>query len=240
LPLEFNTPSQFTTPYEGIRILRVPLGTLTFTSSFIKDALLEDARHVDLLPKMGDVQVAFGILTCYFVQHSSYFLQCTPPSSIFTESLISFDYSLLQVFGRLLGLGSFDSPKGLLVHKQTSLLITLNGVKFISTSTIALVAYLGSWVLVVLVITIRFMVDQHPFLLEALTWINNNTFPFQQHLKATCDVQPSPACACLPPFEQLIGQQMVQLQNSISKHLHHHTLSNMFCDGISEAHSHPI
>jgi hypothetical protein len=31
------------------------------------------------------------------------------------------------------------------------------------------------------------MVDQHPFLFEALARVNNNTFPFQ-HLKATCDL----------------------------------------------------
>jgi len=36
-------------------------------------------------------------------------------------------------------------------------------------------------------------------------------------------------------FEQLIGQQMVQLQNSISECLHHHTLSNIFSNGISKA-----
>jgi len=55
LPLDFNTPSQFTTPSKGIRILGFPLSTLTFTSSLIKDALQEDVQHVDLLPKMGDV-----------------------------------------------------------------------------------------------------------------------------------------------------------------------------------------
>jgi hypothetical protein len=38
----FNTPSQFTTPSKGIKVLKVPLGTSSFTSSFIKDALLED------------------------------------------------------------------------------------------------------------------------------------------------------------------------------------------------------
>jgi hypothetical protein len=42
LPPDFNTPFQFTTPFEGIRILRVPLGTITFTSSFIKKTLQED------------------------------------------------------------------------------------------------------------------------------------------------------------------------------------------------------
>jgi len=37
-------------------------------------------------------------------------------------------------------------------------------------------------------------------------------------------------------FEQLIGQQMVQLQDSILKRLHHHTLSNILSNGISKAH----
>ncbi len=33
----------------------IQLGTSLFASFFIKDALLENVRHVDLLPKMGDV-----------------------------------------------------------------------------------------------------------------------------------------------------------------------------------------
>jgi hypothetical protein len=73
------------------------------------------------------------------------------------------------VFGRLLGLGSFDSLKGPLVHKQTSFPITFGGVGLISTFTIAPTTYLGYWALVTLVIVVRFMVDQHPFFLEALT-----------------------------------------------------------------------
>jgi hypothetical protein len=80
------------------------------------------------------------------------------------------------------------------------------------------------------------MVDQRIFLLEVLARVDNNTFHFQQHLKATCDLLPPPTHACFPPFEQLIGQQMVQLQHSILKHLHHHTLFSMFSDVIFEAH----
>jgi hypothetical protein len=49
------------------------------------------------------------------------------------------------------------------------------------------------------------MVDQHPFLLEALIQIDNNTFLFQQHFKATCDLLPL-ARTCFSPFEQLIMQ----------------------------------
>ncbi len=107
------------------------------------------------------------------------------------------------MFGCLLGLRSFDSPKGFLVHKQTSLLITFGGVGLILTSTIAPTTYLESWAFVDSIRTIMLMVDQHPFLLKTLAQVNNNTFPFQQHLKVACYLLP-PLLVCFPPFEQLI------------------------------------
>jgi hypothetical protein len=68
-----------------------------------------------------------------------------------------------------LGPRSFDSPERPLVGKQASLPITFGGVGLISTSTITITTYLGSWALVASVIFSKFMVDQCPFLLEALT-----------------------------------------------------------------------
>jgi hypothetical protein len=171
----YNTRSQFTTPSKGIKVLVVLLGTSTLTSSFIKDALLKDVQHVDLLPRMGDVQVAFGILTHYFVQRPSYPLRCILPSSTYIESIISFDFSFLQNFGHLLGPRSFDSPKGPLVCKQVSFLIIFGGIKLLSIVTIAPTTYLRSWALVTAMITIRFIIDQYPFLLEALAHVDNNT-----------------------------------------------------------------
>ncbi len=50
-----------------------------------------------------------------------------------------------------------------------------------------------------------------------------------------CDLLPPLACACFPPFKQLVSQQMVQFQDSISKHLHHHTFSNMLFNKTFEA-----
>jgi hypothetical protein len=50
------------------------LGTLIFTSSFIKDALQEDVQHVGLLLRMGDVHMASGIITRCFVQPPLYIL----------------------------------------------------------------------------------------------------------------------------------------------------------------------
>jgi hypothetical protein len=138
------------------------------------------------------------------------------------------------MFRCLLGLESFDDPKGPLAHKQASLPITFNGIGLILMTIIAL-AYLRSWALVTTIITVSLMVDQCPFLFEALTWGDNNTIPFQQHLKAACDFLPPLAYTCLLSFEQLIRQQMVRLQNSISKCLHYHIFSDMLFNEIFEA-----
>ncbi len=137
----FDTPSQFSTPLEGIKVLGVPLGTSSFKSSFIKDTLLEDIQHVDILFRLGDVQIAFGILTHCYAEQPSYLLHCTPPSPTFINSLVSFDSSHFRMFGCLLAPRSFDSPKALLAHKQVSLPITLGGIGFIPTSTIAPTTY---------------------------------------------------------------------------------------------------
>jgi len=187
---------------------------------------------MDLFCRMGDVQVAFGILTHCFVQWPSYLLRCTPPFSTFIKYFTSFYSSFFQVFGCFLGPWSFDNPKGLLTHKQGILLITFGGIGFIPTATIGPTTYLRNWALVASIIVIRFIVDQHPFLFEALAWVDNNTFPFQQHFKVACGLLLAAICTCFLSFEQLIGQQMVQLQDSISKHLHHHTLSSILSNGI--------
>ncbi len=108
------------------------------------------------------------------------------------------------MFGHHLGPRSFDNPKGLLTHKQASVILMFNGIGLILMASIAPIAYLGSWAFVTLIIDIRFMVNQHHFYLEALTLVNNNTFPFQQHFKVSCDFLLPLAYACLLSFEQLI------------------------------------
>jgi hypothetical protein len=67
-----------------------------------------------------------------------------------------------------LGARSFDNQKGPLACKQASLPIAFNGIGFIPISTITPTTYLKSWAIIVSIITIRFMVDQCFFPLEAL------------------------------------------------------------------------
>jgi hypothetical protein len=72
------------------------------------------------------------------------------------------------MIGRLLDPKSFNSLEIFLAHKQVSLLIVFGGIKYILTIAIALVVYLGRWAFVILIIILKFIVDQHPFLLEPL------------------------------------------------------------------------
>jgi hypothetical protein len=161
---------------------------------------------VNLFLRMSDVQVALGILIHCFMQRPSYLLWCASPTSTFIKSFILLLFFFHKMFGRLLGLRSFDISKGPLVHKQTSLPITFDGVGLVLTSIITPTTYLRNWAFVISIIFARFMVDQCPFLLEALVGVDNNTFPFQQHLNNTCDLLTPPTRACLFPFEQFIGQ----------------------------------
>jgi hypothetical protein len=64
------------------------------------------------------------------------------------------------MFRRFLGLGFFNSPKGLLVRKKTSLPIAFGEIGFVSITTIALATYLGSWTFVISIIIVRFMVEK--------------------------------------------------------------------------------
>jgi hypothetical protein len=67
LPLRFSLPSSFYTPIGGIKVLGVPLGSLSFTSFFFfQEPLDDDVQHINVFPKLGDVQVTFKILTRCF------------------------------------------------------------------------------------------------------------------------------------------------------------------------------
>ncbi len=138
------------------------------------------------------------------------------------------------MFGHFLNPRSFDSPEGFLTYKHFFFPITFGGIKFIPITTITLITYIGSWAFVVSIIVVKFMVDQHPFLFETFAQVNN-TFHFQQYFKVTWDLLLPPTCVS-SSFEQFIKQQMVQLQDSILEHLHHHTFSSMFSNKIFKPH----
>lgn len=55
LPLNFSPPLSFYTFVRGIRVLGVPLGSLSFTSFFFHEALDDDIQHIDALHELRDL-----------------------------------------------------------------------------------------------------------------------------------------------------------------------------------------
>jgi hypothetical protein len=55
LALKFLPPLGFYSLIGGIRVLGVPLRSLSFTSFFLQEALDNDVQHMDALLKLGDL-----------------------------------------------------------------------------------------------------------------------------------------------------------------------------------------
>jgi hypothetical protein len=128
---------------------------------------------------LGDVQVAFGILSGCFVQRLSYLFCMFMLLLNFWHQLASFNSICMQVFERLLGPWFLKCLVAPLVCQKVSLPIFNGGIGLIFTETIISIAYLGSWMLVVLVIASKFLLDSRPFYYwRLLGWIIQVFSPF--------------------------------------------------------------
>ncbi len=130
----------------------------------------------------------------------------------------------------------FECLKAPLVRRQVLLPISSRRTGFISTKTIALTMYLGGWVLIMLIITSRFLLDSRPFLLVAIGASSSNSLPFQAHLKLSKELFPSVVATCLHSFEQFSRRGINRLKETISKKLHDHFFSSIISDMSSNLH----
>jgi hypothetical protein len=94
-----------------VKVLGVPFGSESFFSSFWQDSLDDDVHYVYMLPELGHIQIAFGILFWCFMQRSSYLFCAFSPLLNFRHQLAFFNSTLMQVFEKLLGLGSLECLK---------------------------------------------------------------------------------------------------------------------------------
>jgi hypothetical protein len=79
-PSWFSLFSNFCWPPNNIKVLGIHFGSTSFvSSSFLQAALEKDVHHIEVLPRLGDVQVTFGIFFQCFAQRLSYLLCSFPP-----------------------------------------------------------------------------------------------------------------------------------------------------------------
>ncbi len=92
LPLGFPPPPHsFCCPPNNIKVSRVPFGFLLFSSSLLQNVLGEDIHYVSLFPRLGNVQVIFGI--SMFCAETFLFVSCipTPPKLSTLACMFQFD-----------------------------------------------------------------------------------------------------------------------------------------------------
>jgi hypothetical protein len=108
------------------------------------------------------------------------------------------------------------------VHWEVMFPISSGSMGFISARPLNQWFSWGVRALVTLVITSRFLLDSHPFLLEAIAASSSSSLPFQMHMRLSWKFFPSIAITYLSPLGQLIERGANWLQKFISKTLYDH------------------
>lgn len=129
-----------------------------------------------------------GCASCIWDFHSLFYIEALLPSLLFPplldfqHPLALFDSTFIGNFRKLLKPCSLECSEVPLLHQQTSLPISKCGIGLVFVEVIASAMYLGSWGLVTLIITSKFLQNNRLFLLGAISGNNSNPFPFQASL----------------------------------------------------------
>ncbi len=98
--------------------------------------------HIDVLPLLGDTQIALGIMFSCVAHRPSYFTRTISPS--FLPLLVGFNRKLMQVCGDIMGPRLWESFKGPLVKCQTQLPTSFGGIGLLFMEDCTPSFFLGS------------------------------------------------------------------------------------------------
>jgi hypothetical protein len=86
--------------------------------------------HIDVLPLLGDTQIALGIMSSCVAHQPSYLTRTISPSS-FLPLLVGFNRKRMQVCADIMGSRLWESFKGPLVKCQIQLPTSFGGIGFL-------------------------------------------------------------------------------------------------------------
>jgi hypothetical protein len=102
LAFGFFPPIDFCCPSNNIKIVGILIIFISFSLFFLQDTFDKDVCHVDVLPRLGDVQITFEIFFQCFVQ-KTYLLCFFAMLLTFQHQLATFDMTLMKVFVKFVG-----------------------------------------------------------------------------------------------------------------------------------------
>jgi len=140
----------------------------------------DDVQHINALPRLGNVHVAFGVLIHCFAYRCYYFFVFSPiPIFLAATTFLwfNFHFCIWETHKAKL------CPNVPIVHWQAFFPISRGEISLVFMKIIAPTTYLRNWGLVAPTIVSNFLQDDHPFLLGFIGASNRSAFPFHGHLR---------------------------------------------------------
>lgn len=209
----------------GFVALGVPIGSPEFVVEHVASSLAPFRLHADLIPHLGQSQVAYLLLTRCFAARPAFLPRCLPPTAPFRAAFDIHDRALLDVLEGVIGGDPFSS----LHVRQTHLRTAHGGLGLPSLALQAPLAFVAAWAQVAPVLGSTFAAAGEVLLPAAIAFSPplSPTFPFQEALRAAHASLPSSVTASLPPFSALTSPGPSRSLAPLAKALHFHLFEGL-------------
>ena len=137
-------------------MLGAPLGSEEFVSTFVRSGWEEDTKSLDMLPHLGDPQLAIRRLTMIFAQRPSCFTRVRPPTSDVLAQLEGYNARMMSTLGSLLEPRELESSTSEAARRLAVFPLSYKGLGLVRLATSAPRAYLGSIALFARALTTHF------------------------------------------------------------------------------------
>ena len=127
----------------GLVVLGTPLGSKAFVEAFAEERLRKEAQLLDELPKLGDLQCAWALLSQSAVLRANHTVRILPPTSsqMYAQK---HDAAVWKTFCKMFGVGALENDK--LAKYVATLPGRLGGLGLRAAVRTAPSAYWASWV----------------------------------------------------------------------------------------------
>ena len=195
---------------EGIVVLNNPIGTPEFVAAQLEVILQDKLAGIQELPRLGDSQVAFSLLTKCFHTRPHYTLRGTKIGDSALPQLRVYEEKLLQSHDEILGYVPGEFPA--LARQQATLPVSKGGMGLVPLSEMVEGACIGAWSMAASLISSAFSLPTDPSVSEFVSNIETRNESLAVHLRA-CRQKFTNLHVDVPSFQAMAQEQQSKVQH---------------------------
>ena len=196
---------------EGMVVLNNPIGTPEFVAAKLEGILQEKLQGIQELPRLGDSQVAFSLLTKCFHTRPHYNLRGTKIGDPALPHLRTYDEKLLQSHDEILGYVPGEFPA--LARMQATLPVSNGGMGLVPLSGMVEGASIGAWSMAASLIRTAFSLPTDSSVSEFVSDIETRPESLAVHLR-TCRQKFTNLRVDVPTFQAMAQDQQSKVQHT--------------------------